>query len=123
MAIDTAPALEAVRLDERTSVLRLRGDLTLDSELALSQAYAEAAADGTRVILLDFTELRYMNSGGIGLLVTVLVRARRLAQRLLAFGVSEHYRQIFDLTRLAEAIPIFGSEREALAAAERGEHA
>ena len=51
-----------------------------------------------------------MNSGGIGLLVTLLVRANRHSQRLLAFGLTEHYRQIFELTRLDEAIGIHDTE-------------
>ncbi len=58
-----------------------------------------------------------MNSGGIGLLVTLLVRAQRQRQRVLAYGLSEHYRQIFELTRLDEAIGIHDTEDEALAAA------
>jgi len=57
-----------------------------------------------------------MNSSGIGLLVTLLIRANRQKQRLLAYGLSDHYRQIFDLTRLNEAIIIFNSEADALAA-------
>ena len=66
---------------------------------------------------LNFTGLEYMNSGGIGLLVTLLVRANRAKQKLLAYGLTEHYRQIFELTRLDEAIGIYDTEAEALAAA------
>ncbi len=58
-----------------------------------------------------------MNSGGIGLLVTLLVRARRAGGRLIATGLSEHYRQIFLLTRLDEAIEITADEPAAVAAA------
>jgi anti-sigma B factor antagonist len=57
-----------------------------------------------------------MNSGGIGLLVTLLVRANRQKQKLLACGLNDHYRQIFELTRLDEAITIHDSEADALAA-------
>ena len=67
--------------------------------------------------MLDFSGLDYMNSGGIGLLVTLLVRVQRQGQRLLAFGLTEHYRQIFELTRLDEAIGIHDTEAAALAAA------
>ena len=67
--------------------------------------------------ILNFTGLEYMNSGGIGLLVTLLVRANRAKQKLLAFGLTEHYRQIFELTRLDEAIGIYDTEAEAVAAA------
>ena len=48
--------------------------------------------------------------------MTLLVRARRRDQQLLAFGLSEHYRQIFDLTRLDEAVGIHESEADAIAA-------
>ena len=57
-----------------------------------------------------------MNSSGIGLLVTLLIRIQRQKQRLLAFGLNEHYRQIFDLTQLDKAIGIYASEAAALAA-------
>jgi anti-sigma B factor antagonist len=67
--------------------------------------------------VLDFSGLQYMNSSGIGLLVTLLVRANRNRQRMLAYGLSEHYRQIFELTRLDEAIAIHETEDAALAAA------
>ncbi len=67
--------------------------------------------------MLDFSQLDYMNSGGIGLLVTLLVRTQRAGQRLLAVGLSDHYRQILALTRLDEAIGIHDDEPSALAAA------
>ena len=83
----------------------------------LSQAWDEASAAPTRVVILDFTDLSYMNSSGIGMLVTVLVRANRAKQKLLAFGLTDHYRQIFTLTRLDEAIGIHADEAAAVAAA------
>jgi anti-sigma B factor antagonist len=69
------------------------------------------------VIVLGFDALEYMNSSGIGLLVTLLVRAQRNHQRILAYGLSDHYRQIFELTRLDEVIAIHDSEAAAMAAA------
>jgi len=97
------------------AILRIHGEITGGSEDALMAAYTEAG--DARSIVLDFEGLEYMNSGGIGLLVTLLVRARRAGQRLLATGLSEHYRQILSLTRLDEAIAIHDDERAALAAA------
>jgi anti-sigma B factor antagonist len=98
-----------------TAVLDVQGDITADSEKPLMDAYNEAGS--AKAVVLNFTGLEYMNSGGIGLLVTLLVRANRAKQKLLAYGLTEHYRQIFELTRIDEAIEIFGSEDEALGAA------
>ena len=49
--------------------------------------------------------------------LTLLVRANRQKQRLCAYGLNEHYRQIFELTRLDEAIAIYDSEQAAVGAA------
>jgi anti-sigma B factor antagonist len=105
------------RIDEKVAVLDIQGDVTGASEDALAEAYAEGAEGATRAVILNFTGLEYMNSGGIGLLVTLLVRANRAKQKLLAYGLTEHYRQIFELTRLDEAIGIYETEGAAVAAA------
>ena len=98
------------------SILRIEGDVTSASEGDLMAAYAAIADSGTKVVVLDFSRLAYMNSGGIGLLVTLLVRAQRGGVRLVATGLSDHYRQIFELTRLDEAIAIHDDEAAAVAA-------
>ena len=100
----------------RAAIIDAGGEVTSASEAALGEAYQRAADTGARTIVLDFSGLEYMNSGGIGLLVTLLVRARRQGHRLVALGLNEHYREIFALTRLDEAIPIFDTEAAAAAA-------
>ncbi len=98
------------------AVIVLGGDITAASEAVLAQAHEQTVAAGARDVVLDFTGLQYMNSGGIGMLVTLLVRTQRHGQRLAALGLSEHYRNIFALTRLDEAITLYADEAEALAA-------
>ena len=114
---DTDTSLDVRRPSESAAVIAVRGELTGATEGALMDAYGKASDSVTRVVVLDFTELEYMNSTGIGLLVTLLVRAQRQRQRLMAFGLSDHYRDILSLTRLDEAIGVVGSEDEALASA------
>ena len=110
-----ATATFDVRRHGSATVVDIRGDVTAASEDVLMSAY-DAAGD-VRTIVLNFTDLAYMNSGGIGLLVTLLVRANRRSQQLLAYGLSDHYRQIFELTRLDEAVGIHDTEQAALNAA------
>ena len=98
-----------------TAILRIHGEITGGSEPPIMAAYQEAG--DARSIVLDFSQLEYMNSGGIGLLVTLLVRAQRAGQKLLAVGLSEHYRQSLALTRLDVAIAIHDDEPGARAAA------
>ena len=98
------------------TLLRIEGEVTSASESVLMDAFGRAVDGGVRIVILDFGGLDYMNSGGIGLLVTLLVRAQRQGRRLLAVGLNEHYRQIFSLTRLDEAIGIHETEAAAIAA-------
>jgi len=116
--VPTTPLQARVRsADGAVAVIGLTGDVTAACETELMDAYREAARAEARGIVLDFTDLDYMNSSGIGLLVTLLVRAKREGRQISAYGLSDHYRQIFELTRLDEAVLIHDSEQEALAAA------
>ncbi len=96
-------------------VIDIEGEITSFSEKEITTAH-EAAGEGAKAVILNFTGLEYMNSGGIGLLVTTLIRAQRSGHALRAYGLTEHYREIFALTRLDEAIVIFDDEESAAAA-------
>ena len=106
-----------VRRNNGVSIIDIGGEVNAYAEDALAAAYSEASQNGVKAIVLNFSGLEYMNSSGIGLLVTLLIRAQRNKQRLLACGLNEHYQQIFALTRLNEAIGIYASEAAAAAAA------
>lgn len=97
-------------------VIDIQGEITSFAEPDITAAHEQAATGGVEAVILNFDDLQYMNSGGIGLLVTTLIRAQRSGHRLLAYGLTEHYRQIFSLTRLDEAIEIFEDEPQAIAA-------
>jgi anti-sigma B factor antagonist len=98
------------------AIVRIGGDVTSASEADLMAGFTQATDAGASGVILDFSGMEYMNSGGIGLLVTLLVRAQRGGGRLLATGLSEHYRQILSLTRIDEAIEIHDDEASAVAA-------
>src|SRR5690242_1545685 len=105
------------RINATTSIIDIQGEVSAFAENVLMQAYTEASTPTTRTIILNFSGLQYMNSSGIGLLVTLLIRINRQKQRLLSYGLSQHYQHIFEITRLSEAIGIYDTEDQALAAA------
>src|SRR6516225_5004645 len=93
-------------VNTKLSIIDVVGDMTRDAETALMDAYAQVPAS-TKVIIFNFTGLEYMNSSGIGLIVTLLIRINRQKQHMLAYGLTEHYQHIFALTRLNEAIGLY----------------
>jgi anti-sigma B factor antagonist len=105
------------KVSDTASIIDIEGEVSAFAEDVLMEAYAEASTPTTRKIILNFSKLEYMNSSGIGLIVTLLIRVNRQKQRLLAYGLSDHYRRIFELTRLNEAIGIYDTEADVLAVA------
>ncbi len=105
------------KISATTSIIDIEGEVSAFAEDVLMEAYTEASTPTTRNIILNFSRLEYMNSSGIGLLVTLLIRVNRQKQRLLAYGLSDHYRRIFELTRLNEAIGIYDTEADVLTVA------
>ena len=117
----SAPAItmEVRRIGDEVAVVDIKGEVTAACEPVLMSAYEAAGGSATSRLVLNFAGLEYMNSGGIGMLVTLLVRANRQRQQLAAYGLSDHYREIFELTRLDEAITIYENEESALDGAVR----
>ena len=109
--------MDVRKASEKAYVIDIEGDLTAFSEDVLMDAYIQASDGGARAIVLNLEGLEYMNSSGIGLLVTLLIRVNRERQRLLTYGLTEHYRNIFQITRLDDAISIYVTEEEAVQAA------
>ena len=104
------------KANPQVSVIEVEGQITAFVEDLLMKAYAEATQGSPAVIIFDFNKMNFINSSGIGLLVTLLVRSRRSNQQLFAFGLNEHFQYVFELTRLNEVIRLFKTEDEAMQA-------
>ena len=103
-----------VQHQPRVSTVHLHGEINAFAEEVLNDAYAEAEASLSEVILLDFSDVDYINSTGIALIVGLLARARKSHRRLLACGLSNHYVEIFQITRLADFMKVFPDQSSAL---------
>lgn len=101
----------------RVAVVEMHGEINGFAEDVLNAAYAEAEREGPETILLNFADVDYINSTGIALIVSMLARARASHRRLLACGLSEHYVEIFNITRLADFMSVFPDEASALVGA------
>jgi anti-anti-sigma factor len=100
----TAELEARVREDDGSVAIELRGDIDSRAEAVLEAAYAQV--DAADAVLLDFSHVAYINSTGIALIVGLLARARKNGQALSAAGLSPHYREIFEITRLADFMTI-----------------
>ena len=107
-----------VRRRNDTAIIDLRGEIDSKAEQALESAYAEATRDATSSVILNFAGAEYMNSAGIALIVSLLAEARAQGVKIAACGLSDHYREIFEITRLADFMTITDTEAGAVSAAD-----
>ena len=115
---DTSTTLSTgVRQEAGVAIIDLHGEINGLAEEALNAAYAKAESQDPDTILLNFSGVDYINSTGIALIVGLLARARKSHRRLLTCGLSDHYVEIFQITRLADFMRIFPDEESALAGA------
>ena len=105
----------SLRHEPRVSILDLHGEINAFAEKALNETYTKAEQQNADVILLNFSDVNYINSTGIALIVGLLARARKAKRRLLAYGLSDHYVELFQITRLADFMHVFPDEKSALA--------
>ncbi|MDX1659773.1 MAG: STAS domain-containing protein [Nitriliruptorales bacterium] len=103
---------EVRRLDDVT-VIAIAGDLDGDAGEPLRGAYQEATATDPDAVIIDFDELGFMNSSGIAHVVSLLGSARQADIDIRACGLSDHYRHVFEITRLADFMTIYDSEEAA----------
>jgi len=103
-----------VRTEDGIAVLDLVGEINGFAEEAMNAAYAEAEAGDPKTILLNFEGVDYINSTGIALIVGLLAKARAAHRSLLACNLSEHYVEIFNITRLSDFMSVFPDEQTAV---------
>ena len=113
--MDTAPRAAAeltaeVELSHEVGRIVLAGQLDRTGEATLLDAYARATATGATTVEIDFGTVDYINSTGIALVVRLLAEARKDGRTVRAIGLTEHYRQIFTITRLSDFMTIVDDE-------------
>ena len=112
--MEAARETAKVRYREGVAIVDLPVQIDGTAEGTLSEAYTEAVAHGPGAILLNFKEVEFLSSTGIALIVGILAKARRDGRVVSSCGLSDHYREIFEITRLADFMKIFPDEATAI---------
>lgn len=110
------PAMQAGEHDDNLQVLRLTGEIDLSTSPELRARLQQHAKAKCPALVLDFSEVDYIDSSGLATIVEYLQHARVFNGRVALAHVSERVRTIFELVRLHEFLPIHPTVAEAAAA-------
>lgn len=97
-------------------VVEVDGQLIVGNRQELKQRVLDALEDGSRKFLIDFTRTGYIDSSGLGVLVSLSKKIREEGGDLRLAGLNEDLKTLFELTKLDTLFAITESATEALAA-------
>lgn len=96
-------------------VLRISGDLIgEDSGTQLVSVVNEAVSHKVLTCIIDISGLRYINSSGIGVLITILTKFRNKGGEVYLMNPSESVKKLLVITKLNAIFQIIKSEQEVL---------
>jgi anti-sigma B factor antagonist len=99
-------------------MLRLKGDVDMNTSSNVRSAIAEAfrqKTPGMKALLIDLSQVHYMDSSGIATLVEGMQNCRKVGAQLRLFELSQPVRDVFELARLASVFEIYATMNDALA--------
>ena len=96
--------LRSERRDDE-HVIALAGELDLDGAQRVSQELERAAAADVRRVVLDLSQLEFIDSSGIRLIVEADARLRTEGERLALIRGPQPVHRVFELTGVAERLP------------------
>jgi anti-sigma B factor antagonist len=99
----------------QVTVLRFSGDITSTSQAAVLGTYQGLGDKATR-ILLDFSNVEYLNSSGIALVIQMMIAASKKGQTILTFGLTPHFQKVFTMVGITKYTSLHPDEKTACAA-------
>lgn len=98
------------------AILRPHAPLTGDEKTEdLRTALESLIREGNTRAIIDLSQVRYLNSAGIGVLLAAYNNFQRHHGQLKLFGLSEKTENVFVITKLTQVFEIYPNEKEALA--------
>lgn len=106
---------ESSRDPSGVTILTVEGQLIVANRQELKQLVSDALDQGERKFVLDFEKTAYIDSSGLGALVSINKKVREAGGELRLSALNEDLRSLFELTKLDTLFVIADSATEALA--------
>lgn len=96
------------------TLIEVEGQLIVGNRQELKQQVLEQLEDGDRKFVIDFAETGYIDSSGLGVLVSLSKKIREQGGELRLSSLNEDLRTLFELTKLDTLFRIADDKKQAL---------
>lgn len=98
------------RLENSLGFLDFPRDVIAQTRESAYAAYNQLAVNKVETIAMNFEGSDYLNSAGIGLVISLVEDATRAGRKVFAYGLSSHYRKLFSMVGLTERLSLVRNE-------------
>lgn len=99
--------------DDKARYLFIQGDLIGDEVgPKLVEVVSDGIQEGAKTFVIDLSEVRYISSSGIGLLITMLTKMRNAGGEVYLTAPSEHVKKLLIITKLNNIFSVYDSVEE-----------
>ncbi|MEH2280498.1 MAG: STAS domain-containing protein [Nostoc sp.] len=95
---------------EQVKVIKLSGNLNATTSQDFRQNITEILESGAKIVLVDFKDVTFMDSSGLGALVLAFKTLRAADTKLALCSINEQVRILFELTNMDKVFEIFPSQ-------------
>ncbi|MFL5852747.1 MAG: STAS domain-containing protein [Solirubrobacteraceae bacterium] len=111
--------LRVETVDDRTAVLSVRGEIHLATAPDFSEGLNQVIAEGRTAVVVDLTEVGFIDSTGLSVLLNALRRITRAGGTLVIVCTNPTVLRLFEVTKMDTTFTIVSSRDEAVASARR----
>ncbi|MHC5674882.1 STAS domain-containing protein [Nostoc sp.] len=97
-------------MKEEVKVIKLSGNLNATSAQEFRQNITDILEIGAKIVLVDFKDVTFMDSSGLGALVLAFKTLRAVDTKLVLCSINEQVRILFELTNMDKVFEIFPSQ-------------
>ena len=104
-----------MRTREAVGIVDLKGEVTSFADEAINSLIHASVSEGIRKFVLNFTDVSYINSSGIAILIGIVTSPTHKDLTFRVYGLTPHFKKIFRMIGLTQYVNVLGTEEEALA--------
>ncbi len=101
--------------DGEILIVGLKGRLDANTAPQLEERFVALVDSGEKRFLVDFTELDYISSAGLRVLLMAAKRLKNLNGRIVLASLKDHIKEVFDIAGFSSVLAIYPSDKEARA--------
>jgi len=112
---NTQDIIKDVKEKDGAVILSLAGEIDMKCSSELRTKFMELFKSNPAVLIVDMTEVEFMDSSGLAILVETLKWSRQNNSQLKLVGMVQAVRSVFEISRLDSIFQIYDTHQEALA--------